>query len=454
MPQASRTESEIVAAQYRAWVYPAPVPDMAEAIAGGYWDLCDPSLFRRKLWPRRAEPDHLEILVAGCGTNQAACYAFNNRDCRVVGLDLSDVSLGHQAYLKQKHGLENLELVHMSLGDVASLGRTFDLIVSTGVLHHLPDPDAGLRRLRDVLRPHGVVSAMVYGRYPRLGVYMMQEVFRVLGLRQDAQGIELVKRAVVHDAPAWHHLRAYTRVAPDLGYDSGLVDTFLHPLDRAYTVPEVLRFARDNGLKLQSWLDKLDYSITASIMDPENPLRQRVGALPEEAQWQVVELVAQSLATHRFLLCHPGRPESDYEPDFGGEAWLDYVPSLRPPGRISRPADATEAGRAGTSPPWSDLVRRLADLPRRWRGGEGAGAGPEAERGAAPEPPTLRRGWHAAPLTAFEAGLLEGVDGRRTIRELVGAAAPEGKGDGRPVAAARELFRCMADWDHVLFRIP
>ena len=453
MPQASRTESGIVAAQYQAWVYPAPVRDMAEAIAGGYWNLSDPSLFRRKLWPRKTEPDDLEILVAGCGANQAACYAFNNRHCRVVGLDLSDAALGHEAYLKQKHGLGNLDLVRLGLGDVASLGRTFDLIVCTGVLHHLPDPDAGLRRLRDVLRPpHGVMSVMVYGRYPRLGVYMMQEVFRVLGLRQDPEGVELVKRAVFHDVPAWHHLRAYTRLAPDLGYDSGLVDTFLHPLDRAYTVPEVLRFARDNGLKLQAWLDKLDYSITASIMDPENPLRRRVEALPREEQWRVVELVAQSLGTHRFLLCHAGRPESDYEPDFDGEAWLDYVPSLRRPGRISRPADVAEAERAGTSPLWSNLVRKLADLPRRWRHGNGAAPDFEPE-GAAPEPPTLRRGWHAAPLTASEADLLEGADGHRSIRELVGAAA-EGEGDGRSAAAARDLFRRMADWDHVLFRVP
>ena len=151
-----------------------------------------------------------------------------NPNSKVVGLDLSEASLGHEAYLKHKHGLDNLELFRMSLGDVGSLGRTFDLVVCTGVLHHLPDPDAGLRCLRDVLRPHGVISVMVYGYYPRFGVYMMQEVFRVLGLKQDAVGIGIVKRAI-KDVPAWHHVRRYFAIAPDLGYDSGLVDTFLHP---------------------------------------------------------------------------------------------------------------------------------------------------------------------------------------------------------------------------------
>jgi hypothetical protein len=58
--QCSRTASDIVAARYQAWVYPEPVSDMAEAVANGqYWDLTDPSLFRRKLWPRKIEPEYL-----------------------------------------------------------------------------------------------------------------------------------------------------------------------------------------------------------------------------------------------------------------------------------------------------------------------------------------------------------------------------------------------------------
>src|SRR4051812_2977549 len=96
--------------QYQSWVYPAPVQDMAEAVAGSYWDRSDPSLFRRKLWRGKPDPDALETLAAGCEPTQPACYAFNNRHCRVVGLDLSDAALGHEAYLKQKHGLNNLDL--------------------------------------------------------------------------------------------------------------------------------------------------------------------------------------------------------------------------------------------------------------------------------------------------------------------------------------------------------
>jgi SAM-dependent methyltransferase len=445
--QFSRTESELVAAQYRAWVYPQPIANMAQAVAKGeYWDLTDPFLFRRKLWPRRIEPDDLTILIAGCGTNQAACYAVTNPSCKVVGIDLSEASLGHEAYLKHKHGLENLELFRMSLGDVGSLGRTFDLIVCTGVLHHLPDPDAGLRCLRDVLRPHGVISIMVYGYYPRFGVYMMQEVFRVLGLEQDEVGIQIVKRGI-KDVPAWHHVRRYFTIAPDLGYDSGLVDTFLHPLDRAFTVPQVLEFASRNDLKFQSWLDNLDYSISASIMDPQNPLRQRVETLASAEQWRLVELIAQSLGTHRFVLCHPGKAEADYALDFATDAWLDYVPSLRYPARITNTAEPE--GTAGNgddsiSAPWSSVVRRLRALPRTWR----ASSEPAP---AKPGPLTISRGWHSSQLTALEGSLIKQVDGTRPIRQLIMAAA---QSNGHSLPEARDFFRRMADWDHLQFQIP
>ena len=249
------TESEIVARQYEAWVYPQPVSDMAQALATGeYWELSDPLLVRRKLWPRKIEPDNLSILIAGCGTNQAAHYAFTNRNSQVVGIDISEASLGHQAYLKQKHRLDNLDLFRMNLGQIGSLGRSFDLIVCTGVLHHLPDPDAGLRCLRDVLKPHGVISLMLYGSYPRVGVYMMQEAFRLLGLKQDVAGVGTVKCAI-DMLPKHHHLYSYRDVAPDLGYDAGLVDTFLHPIDRAFTVSQILKCTQENKLTFQSWLD-------------------------------------------------------------------------------------------------------------------------------------------------------------------------------------------------------
>jgi len=415
MSQYPKTESDIVARQYQAWVYPQPIPDLAEAVARGEYDPTDPSLFRRKFWPRKIEPDNLSILVAGCGTNQAARFAFTNQNSQVVGIDVSDASLGHQAYLKQKHRLDNLELFHMSLGQIVSLGRSFDLIVCTGVLHHLPDPDAGLRCLRDVLKPHGVMVLMLYGYYPRVGVYMMQEAFRLLGVKQDAAGIDLVKRVIASDfLPHRHYLRQYIQEAPDLGYDSGLVDTFLHPMDRAFTVPQILQFAQENKLKFQSWLDNLDYSVFAFLKD-EDPVRKVVDTLSPVDQWRLMELFGQALAGQKFLLCHPHKEERHYTLDFTGEGWLDYIPSLR-------------HGLVKTG--WTD-----------------------AAPNAASEPLVIRRSWQTLALTTFEAALFEQVDDERPIRDMLRTMPAMGN-DEESLSAARKFFRCMADWDHLQYQIP
>jgi SAM-dependent methyltransferase len=398
-----RTESELVARQYKDWVYPEPIQDISEFVRRVY-DLSDPSLFRRKLWPRKIEPENLSILIAGCGANQAAHYAFTNPNSHVLGIDVSDSSLGHEAYLKQKHRLDNLELLHMSLGEIGSLGRSYDLIVCTGVLHHLPDPDAGLRCLREVLQPHGVMSIMLYGSYPRVGVYMLQEVFRLLGLKQDVEGIGIVKRAI-DMLPKSHYLNVYRQTAPDLGYDSGLVDTFLHPVDRAFTVPQILKFAEDNDLTLQSWLDKQKYSLSAMVVDPH--VRKLAETLPAASQWEIVELMGQSLARHNFLLCHPEKDKRDYIISFSGDEWLDYIPSRRHPLAVT----------------------------------------------AASRPLVIRRLSHSVALETLEAALFEQVDGKRTIRDIL-RTMDIAKSNEDLLSVARKFFTCMADWDHLQFEIP
>ena len=46
--------------------------------------------------------------------------------------------------------------------EAEELGCSFNKIVCTGVIHHLPDPEIGLRALRSVLKPEGAVHIMVY----------------------------------------------------------------------------------------------------------------------------------------------------------------------------------------------------------------------------------------------------------------------------------------------------
>ncbi|GHT86033.1 hypothetical protein AGMMS49543_18460 [Betaproteobacteria bacterium] len=399
--------SEIVARQYSEYVYPEPILDMVKAIEEGYSQYGAPNLYAPLMWPEGRSLDGMKVLVAGCGTHQAAYFALTLPNATVTAIDLSLPSLQHGQFLKEKHGLGNLTLRQLNILEVGTLADQgpFDFIVCSGVLHHMADPDAGLRALASVLAPDGVMALMVYNRYARLGVYMLQDAWRRLGLQQNAEDIELIK-TVTPRLPARHAVHAYVRSATDLGNDSGLVDTFLHPQDRAYTVPEVLAFARDNGLHFWDWNDRLDFSLSA-VVAPNHPLHARMAKLPDEERWAVTELLLGGGGPHRFYLCHPGREM--FKPNVATDAdWSGFVPLVRYPGL--------------------EIVK---------------------EEG---KPGRLKRRWHEFTLGADGIALINAIDNVRTITQILEEART--KVPGITEETARGFFATLQDWGHLLYATP
>ena len=412
MARPKKDVHKVVSNQYTNWVYPLPEPDLAKVIAeNGYYDLADPALFRRVLFPTPCEPENLNILIAGCGANQASYYAYKNPNCHVVGIDISENSLAHQQYLKEKHQLDNLELHLCTLEEAPKkLNRKFDYIVSTGVLHHLPDPDAGLLALKEMLEPHGVMSIMLYGKYMRAGVYMMQELFRLAKLEQNEAGISVVK-ATLNSLSSTHSAKHYANNASDIYYDAGIVDTFLHRSDRAYSVPDVLEFAEKAGLAFRGWLDKSLYS--AELTLPYNhPLRPHILALPEEEQWAAVELITQGLGCHRFMLCHKEVDPKTYTTDFTGKEWLQYVPSLRPPVQVVKTLQQANGG-----------------------------------------PAQVKRAHITFEVQVHEVPILEGIDGKKSIQEIIDAYPQDSRYAKEAKTIAQKFFTQMAKYDHLQFNI-
>ena len=313
------TDGDPVRAQYERWVYPEPIDDLSKSRA---IDFSDPQLLGRAYWPNRRPREDLRILVAGCGPNAAARQAFRHPAATVVGIDISEASLEHARRLKEKHRLHNLTLHRRRIEDVRELGQSFDLIDSSGVLHHLPDPAVGLRALVDVLAPDGVVYLMLYARYGRAGIYMAQELFRLLGLEQTPAGVATVKSAL-NAFPSDHPLRRCLSMANDLAFDAGVVDTFLHRIDRGFTVGDCFALLDAAGLVLQGWLNRAAYEPASRVSQPA--LRALIGNLPERAAAQAVELLDGRIGTHTFYACRSSRDPLEYKIDFAGQGFMDMV---------------------------------------------------------------------------------------------------------------------------------
>jgi SAM-dependent methyltransferase len=306
--------------------YPPPVENLDRA--RDEWR--DESRLRAEyhlIWPNKSYRDDLKILVAGCGTWQAAKYALCRPRACVTGIDVSTTSLEHTERLKRKYGLTNLETLRLPIENAADLGDRFDLIICTGVLHHLADPDEGLRALRSVLAPDGAIYLMVYAPYGRAGVYLLQEYCRRLGIGTSTK--EICDLATVVEALSPHHpLASLLRGSRDALNTDALADALLNPRDRSYSVRQLFDLVERNDLAFRRWYRQAPYlpqcgSIAAT------PHAQRLALLPERECYAAMELWRGTMTAHSIIVSHKGGQRDD-ELLFDDDRWPDHVPLRLP----------------------------------------------------------------------------------------------------------------------------
>ncbi len=316
-----------VRAFYESHPYPAPITNLDR-----HRELYRNPDRRRALslllWPTETPRANREILVAGCGTSQAAIHALREPDSRITAIDISETSLRHTRDLQRNYGLQNLDLHRLAIEQVGELGQTFDQIVCTGVLHHLPDPDTGLGALRNVLSPSGAMHLMVYAAYGRAGIYMMQEYCRLLGVSATAAELRDLG-ATVTALPSDHPIAGLARRAKDFTQPDALADALLHPQDRAYTVPQLYTWLERCGLSFGRWFEQAPYLPQCGAV-ARNPHAARLVSLPPRLQHAAVELLRGTVSKHTLIAYRDDRVGESQPISFDGDAWRGYVPLRLP----------------------------------------------------------------------------------------------------------------------------
>jgi SAM-dependent methyltransferase len=388
---------------YERHPYPPPVDDLSRY--GRLWNdghrrRAESHLF----WPSEPYRDDRSVLVAGCGTSQAARYALRWPQARVTGIDISANSIENTKKLKLKHRLDNLEVVQLPVERAAELEASFDHVVCTGVLHHLPDPDAGLRALRKVLSPAGALHVMVYAPFGRAGVYLLQEYCRALGIGTSSEEIRDLASSL-RSLPPDHPLVPLLKNAPDFQSEAGLADALLHPQDRPYSVPEFLEFIDRGGLKFGRWLRQASYlpQCGALAAYPHNAL---LAKLPVAEQYAAIELFRGTMVRHSAIVVRTDCPGSAQPIAFEGDAWRGYVP-LRLPETVvveERLPPGAAAVLINRSHTYTDLF---------------------------------------LPIDKLQKAAFDGIDGVRTIEEIARGRLDDG--------AARAFFASLWNYDQVVF---
>ncbi|WP_289078992.1 class I SAM-dependent methyltransferase [uncultured Thalassospira sp.] len=276
-------------------------------------------------------------LVAGGGTGDAMIWlAEQLRDVggSVTYLEPSEASTRVARARAEARGLENVIYVNATISEfAASKPDRFDYINCAGVLHHLEDPQEGLRDLASVLKPDGAMGVMVYGEHGRLAVTEWRKMIEPLLNNKDLSEQLAMTRKLLGSLPEDNML---LKMGGGPGFIKGLlendpeiVDLLLHPVECAYDVHGVYDFAASADLHVAAFTGffgfggtgKAHYAIGNLVRDPA--LLRELSAMPLRDQQAFCERYSGAMPLHAFYLTRDDRaqaaemlPDGDLAPYF------------------------------------------------------------------------------------------------------------------------------------------
>jgi len=187
------------------------------------------SEFARRL--DQAIPGNARILEIGCGTGQMSLY-LARADRVVIGADLTRASLLLGAAAARRFKLDRVRFIETDLRRPGLRAGAFDVVYSSGVLHHTPDPRASFARIVPLARPGGMIVIGVYNAFARIPLRLRRVVARLSGYRLIPFDPVLRDRK---NEPARR--------------EAWLRDQYQHPEEHRHTLTEVQGWFDENGVE-------------------------------------------------------------------------------------------------------------------------------------------------------------------------------------------------------------
>ena len=194
----------------------------------------------------RPLPAEFDLLIAGCGTGRHAIdAALSLPGAKVLAIDLSRTSL---AYAVRKTGelghQHRITYAHADILELAESGRTFFMVQSVGVLHHMADPFAGARAVSRMVKPGGMLALGLYSSRAREHL----NPAKALGRTYTAQTVREFRNAIVN-APEDDPVHRPIVVSRDFYATSGCRDLLMHVNEHQHTIADIQRILDENDLE-------------------------------------------------------------------------------------------------------------------------------------------------------------------------------------------------------------
>jgi tetratricopeptide (TPR) repeat protein/2-polyprenyl-3-methyl-5-hydroxy-6-metoxy-1,4-benzoquinol methylase len=183
-----------------------------------------------------------EVLIAGCGTGSHSIFvAQRYRGAHVLAVDLSLSSISYAKRKTLELGITNVEYAQADILKLGDIARTFDIIESVGVLHHLAEPFIGWRILLSRLRPGGFMRLGFYSEIARRHVVKAREIIAAHGYASTPDDIRRFRQDASVELE-------WLRDTGDFYSTSECRDLLFHVQEHRLTLGQIESFLGESGL--------------------------------------------------------------------------------------------------------------------------------------------------------------------------------------------------------------
>ena len=211
-------------------------------------------------------PHGARIIECGCGTGQLTNF-LSVAGRTAVGSDMCLNSLRMAQDFKEKNALKRAQFIQMNLFRPCFAPGTFDLVVSSGVLHHTSDPYLGFQTISKLVKPNGYILIGLYHKYGRLSTDLRRIIFRMTGDRLAGLDSRMGEKISNARKASWFN------------------DQYKNPHESKHTIAEVLGWLKDAGFSFVKSIPKTvmfePFAESEQLFVPEHPGGQLSMALVE-----------------------------------------------------------------------------------------------------------------------------------------------------------------------------
>ncbi len=196
-----------------------------------------------------------DILIAGCGTGQQLVSNASYENSDILAVDLSLSSLSFAKRKMQELNYTNIEFLHGDILNLNSLNKKFSVIECVGVLHHLEDPEEGLKVLLNILEPNGYLKLGLYSDYARKHIVETRKLLKKHNIDNNISTIRNFREIIKNDKE--------NKIFQKLIYNydfystSNFRDLIFHVQEHRYTLTKISKLLKKYDLEFLGFTNSL-----------------------------------------------------------------------------------------------------------------------------------------------------------------------------------------------------